>query len=186
MTLIRWAPDAQFATLEEEVERMLAGTVSQAVRGNSPAGSLSRVAPIDVRRDGNALHIEAAVPGFSPDEITITAERGRLVIDAQREGESEKKEESYIRRERFAGRLYRELALPDGADVDNVSASVENGILKVTVPVAESSEPKRIRVSGSKRLGAASDGDTKAGSSDRSTAKTNGRVAAESGAGTGR
>jgi HSP20 family protein len=186
MTLIRWAPDAQFATLEEEVERMLAGAVSQAVRGTPQAGSMSRVAPIDVRRKGDSLHIEAAVPGFSPDEITITAERGRLVIDAQREAESEEKEDSYIRRERFAGRLYREVALPEGADVDQVTATIEDGILKVAVPVPKSSEPKRVRVSGSKKLGASGDGDAKAASADKATAKTNGRMAAASGAGTAR
>ena len=179
MTLIRWAPDADVATLSDQVERLLAGVLS-----NTSAGVASRIPPVDVRREGNTLEIDAAVPGFSPDEVILTADKGRLAIDAEKKAEAVRKDESFIRRERFVGRLYREVPLPDGADVERVDATLENGILRITVPLSENAEPKRIQVSAAPKLEKPADSrtaDTPAG--QRASAQTNGRTAEPAGAG---
>jgi HSP20 family protein len=178
MTLIRWAPDADVDTLSDQVERLLAGVL------NTFGGVASRTPPVDVRRDGNSLEIEAAVPGFSPDEITVTADNGRLAIDAQKKAEAVRKEESFVRRERFVGRLYREMPLPDAADIERVNATLENGILRITVPVSENAEPKRIQVSASPKLEKSADTRTEQTSAGQPASRqTNGRTAEPAGAG---
>jgi HSP20 family protein len=102
--------------------------------------------PIDVHREGKELRIEASLPGFTAEDVTVTAEPGRLVIEAQREGETEHKDESCVRHERYAGRMYREIPLPQDADPENASATFEQGVLHITVPLPNAPEPKRISV----------------------------------------
>jgi HSP20 family protein len=148
MTLVRWAPDAGAVTLADEVERLMAGLLPH-TPGLPPLET--RLAPIDMRREGDTLRIEASVPGFTRDEIKVSAEHGRLVIEAQKDQQVERKDEGFIRRERFVGRLYREVMLPEGADTEHIEADVEDGVLEVTVPMAKNTQPKRIPVSGSRK-----------------------------------
>ena len=69
--------------------------------------------------------------------LTITAERSpRTDTDVQ-----------WVRRERPIGTFERRLNLGDGLDLDNISATWQDGVLTLTIPVAEAAKPRRIEIS---------------------------------------
>ena len=48
----------------------------------------------------------------------------------------------------FTGTFQRQLSLGEGIDTDAISATYDNGVLSVTIPVAEKAKPRRIEVTG--------------------------------------
>ncbi len=52
----------------------------------------------------------------------------------------------WLARERPAGSYMRQLSLGDGLDVDGIHAAYENGVLSLTIPVAEAAKPRKIQV----------------------------------------
>ncbi|HEY2702627.1 MAG TPA: Hsp20/alpha crystallin family protein, partial [Candidatus Dormibacteraeota bacterium] len=99
-----------------------------------------------VERTDDALIVRASVPGFDPDEVTVTVDQGVLTIEAQHQQEDEKREQNFVRRERFVGRMYRQIALPQEVKGDQTRAEFSNGVLTVTIPLEQKSEPRRIPV----------------------------------------
>lgn len=95
----------------------------------------------DVFSDGEKLVIEAELPGFSKDEINVKVNDNQLTISAQRKDTKEEKSENYIRRERSVSQVCRTFVL-DNLDPDQVQASFENGLLRLTVPKPQELEPK--------------------------------------------
>src|SRR5205807_2260139 len=89
---------------------------------------------------------EASVPGFTPEQVEVTFEDGTLTIKGQRSSESEEKKGEYVRRERRHASVYRRVGLPAEVRADEISASFDNGVLRITVPRAQKAQPKRIPV----------------------------------------
>ena len=81
------------------------------------------------------LHIRAEIPGVDPEkDIDITVDRGRIAIRAEREQRTEKTEDGFRSEFRY-GSYSRILPLPEGADADDVTATYEDGILDLRVPI---------------------------------------------------
>jgi HSP20 family protein len=100
--------------------------------------------------DDDALHLRAIVPGVSEKELKATVQNGQLVIEGERKAPETAREGSF--RPLAYGKFYTAVTLPGGVDVEKISCRLENGILDVTVPVAEQSKPKQIPIeSGSER-----------------------------------
>lgn len=103
--------------------------------------------------DDKHIVAEIQAPGFSKDDVEINVHNGILEIKGEKHQKEEDKDKkrSYMIRESHAS-FYRSLALPKGADADNVSAEFANGVLKVSVPLKELPAPKRVVIGdGSKK-----------------------------------
>ena len=99
----------------------------------------------DVYMDGDKLVVEAHLPNFDEKDVEISIERGNLVIQAQRHEKEEDKGKKYVVRESSSS-FYRSVQLPERADTDAIEAHLEDGVLKVVVPVTPAPEPKKIAV----------------------------------------
>jgi HSP20 family protein len=100
------------------------------------------------QRDGQ-LVVRADLPGMSPDDVRIEVTDDTLTIEGERRSEVEIEDEDYYRSERTYGRFSRVIALPDGVDADNAQARFENGVLEVTIPLAEeASRGRRLEIQG--------------------------------------
>lgn len=122
-------------------------------RGSSLFGDNRTVPSVDVYNEGNKhLVVETHVPGFSEDEIAINLQNGVLEVRGQRSDKQEDKNDKrgYMLRE-SSSQFYRRVALPDYIDEDKVSAELDKGVLKITLPLTEKAAPKRIRVTSGKR-----------------------------------
>jgi HSP20 family protein len=147
--MIRWNPGTDLMNLHSEMDRLFDELVGGMGMQRAPrGGTMAQAAflPLDIERTEDALVIHASVPGFKPEEVTVTVDRGILTIDAQKRQEEERKERSYVRQERFAGRLYRQIVLGQDVRGEDARATFADGVLTVTVPLARRAEPKRIPV----------------------------------------
>ena len=107
--------------------------------------------PMDtVRRDGE-LVLRFDVPGFDPEKIDVTVDRGVLTVSATRE-EAKTEGESPVVRERLFGSFTRRVRLSDNLDADSIEASNHDGVLEIRIPVREEAKPRKIEVGTSKEL----------------------------------
>lgn len=91
------------------------------------------------------LVVEAHLPNYEQDDIDIHMENGALVIQAEKHEKEEDKQKKYVVRESSSS-FYRRIALPERADENNISAHMDNGVLRVTVPFKELPPPKKIAI----------------------------------------
>ena len=99
----------------------------------------------DVYTDKNNLVVEAHLPNFTENDVNIEVENGSLVIQAERHEKEEDKDKKYVVRESNTS-FYRRIQLPERADADKVGAHLEDGVLKVTVPLTPLPEPKKVKI----------------------------------------
>jgi molecular chaperone IbpA len=103
--------------------------------------------PYDVLRTGDdSYRINLAVAGFSPNEISITAQQGKLTI-AGRKAETMSKTEHELLYQSISARPFeRNFSLDDYVEVQG--ASFENGLLQVDLVrrVPEAMKPRRIAI----------------------------------------
>jgi HSP20 family protein len=93
------------------------------------------------------LVVEAALPGFKPEDVDITVENGTLSISAQSQTETSSGEGESLVQEIRRGSVSRVVSLPNGLEPDKASATFENGILTLRIPRAEAVKPRQIRIS---------------------------------------
>ena len=106
------------------------------------------VPPINIQEGGDAYEVSADLPGVNPKDIEISLEGGILTIQGKRETESKDEGQGYTRTERIFGSFYRRFTLPNTADVENITARTEHGVLKLHVPKKVAALPKKITVQG--------------------------------------
>lgn len=100
----------------------------------------------DVYTKENELTVEAHLPNFHQDNVDIRVENGALVIQAERHEKDEDKDKKYVVRESSSS-FYRRIQLPERADADKIEAHLDDGILKVKIPLTPLPEPKKIAIS---------------------------------------
>ena len=106
-----------------------------------------RFMPMDLYRSGDHYVLHADLPGIDPGSVDVHVDNGTLTIRAERSSRSEQ-DVQWLTSERFTGTFQRQLSLGEGIDTDAISATYDNGVLSVTIPVAEKAKPRRIQVTG--------------------------------------
>ena len=101
--------------------------------------------PVDVREDDEAYQITAAVPGLKAEEVEIQVVDDVVTLRLRPQAE-ESQEQAYLLREIGEGELERSFRLPAAVDPAKAEAVVENGMLRLSLPKAETVRPKTIAV----------------------------------------
>ena len=98
----------------------------------------------DIYEKDGAYHIEADIPGFKKDEISVDCEDGYVTITAEKNSENEEKDEGkkYLKRERSYSKTTRKFYVGD-IDANEIKAEFKDGMLKVTVPKEEKLPSKK-------------------------------------------
>ena len=102
--------------------------------------------PFDAERSEDQLVLRFDLPGFAAEDIDVTVDRGVLRLTAERSLDRHDDGVTVLRRERIDGKVSRRLALGDRYDTARVEASFDNGVLTVTLPVAETARPRRVEI----------------------------------------
>jgi len=101
--------------------------------------------PMDLCKIGDHYVLTADLPGIDPGSVDVNVDNGTLTISARRTARTEESVQ-WLANERFFGSYRRQLSLGDGIDTSAISATYENGVLTVTIPVAERARPRKIEV----------------------------------------
>ena len=112
----------------------------------APAGAV----PVDVYQQDANIIVKAPLPGVKPEDIDISVVGDTLTIRGEMKQEREVKEEDYVRRERRFGAFSRTVSLPTPVNTSKANATFENGVLTLTLPVAEEAKPKQIKIKAGK------------------------------------
>lgn len=99
----------------------------------------------DIIETEDRFLLQAELPGFCKDEISIDIEEGRLTIRAMHHDPQEKTKYPFIRRERHSGAYERSFDLA-GIEEDAIDASYRDGILELTLPKAGVKKPESRRI----------------------------------------
>lgn len=138
--LVRWDPFAELSSLQKQ---FFGDDFMSSFKGvNIPT--------TDVYTENNHLKVEAHLPNFERKDVNIQVEGNSLVVSAERHEKEEDKGKKYVVRESSSS-FYRRVALPERANTDQIEAHLDDGVLKVSIPLAPIPEPKKIEVSSKKK-----------------------------------
>jgi HSP20 family protein len=164
-SLTPWEPLDGMISLREALSRLF----EDSMVGLGRFEPFGRAIPFDVRETDKDYVVEAALPGFTPEQIQINATADSLTITAQvsKEEKTEeppaaekdgaekdgaeppsasKKPGVYVRRERYRGAMTRTMRFPVPIEPDKVSATYAHGELSVTLPKAAQVATKQIPI----------------------------------------
>jgi len=105
------------------------------------------VMPMDAWRDGEAFVVEFDLPGVTADSLDLDVERNTLTVHAERPARDETQE--MVASERPTGMFSRQLFLGDNLDTEKIDAHYEDGVLRLTIPVAEKAKPRKVAITNS-------------------------------------
>jgi HSP20 family protein len=149
----RQAPDGEPMRELDQIQQQTFQLL-QSMLGASPfAGVGTWVPAVDIEETEDSWILEAELPGVKSDDIDIEAHDNEIQIT----GEIVEKERAGIlrRRTRRVGRFEYRVTLPGPIDPDSIDASLDDGILRVTVPKPEQARPRRVEINTSQGNGAA-------------------------------
>ncbi|MBL8930550.1 MAG: Hsp20/alpha crystallin family protein [Kineosporiaceae bacterium] len=101
--------------------------------------------PMDLYRSGESFVAVFDLPGVDPSTIDVDIEDRTLTIRAERRAEATG-EVQWLTRERPLGTMARQLTLGPGVAMDRIEAAYTDGVLTLTIPVAEEAKPRKISV----------------------------------------
>ena len=101
--------------------------------------------PMDAYRHGDTFVVHFDLPGVDPASIDLEYERNVLTVSAVREWRPVEGDD-VVASERVHGSFRRQLLLGEGLDADRMHATYENGVLTITIPVAEQARPRKVAI----------------------------------------
>ena len=108
--------------------------------------ALGWMPPVDIRETESEYAFEIEVPGLTKDDVHVEAEGNTVTVRGERKQAEETECGTRHRTERRYGRFVRSFEINDGFDAAKISAHLENGVLRVTLPKREESKPKYVKV----------------------------------------
>lgn len=91
-------------------------------------------AHVQIKESGDAVVVNAEVPGFNVNELQLSLEPRRLTISGKKQSSSEEKKGNVVYSERCSNELLRSVELPVEVNVSRATATLNNGILELTAP----------------------------------------------------
>lgn len=178
MSMERWNPFREIESMRQAMDRWMDergfnnfGFSS----GNQGSQNLSLA--VDVHETGNGYELNASLPGVKPEDVEINVDKDMVTIRGRTEQNEERQQGNFIYRERHAGSFQRTVRLPDQINSEQVEATLEHGVLKVSLPRLQQTTQRRIQVksganTGSQQIGTGTTSTTGASSSMDNTSGT--------------
>ncbi|WP_268530707.1 Hsp20/alpha crystallin family protein [Cellulomonas sp. CW35] len=123
-----------------EMDRLLTSVLNA-----DRTAALSQAMPVDLYRSGDHYVLHVDLPGADPGTIDVNVEDRTLTIRAQRSPRTDE-DVQWLAKERPSGTYARQLTLGRGLALDAISATYTDGVLTLTIPVAQEAKPRRIEV----------------------------------------
>ena len=124
MLLTKFDPFKQL----KEIEKNLYSQV-----GNNE-GVTAFVPTVNTRESENGYHVDVDLPGVKKEDIKVDLNKGILTISGERKTKEEINQEDYYKIETYFGKFSRSFTLPDSADIENIEAKSDNGVLEIFIP----------------------------------------------------
>ena len=146
--IVRWNdhdhPISTFDALRRQMDRLFDEYDRPTLFQTASAGAL----PVSVFDTGAALLFSVDVPGLDEKDFSISLAQNVLTIQGERRA---RHQEGYAthRQERASARFSRSFALPCRVDPERTAATLQDGVLTITLPKAAEAQPRTIAVTAS-------------------------------------
>lgn len=144
--LTRWEPMREMMTLREAMDRLFDDAFTRPI---SLTG-VSAGPAIDMYQTDNDVIVKATLPGFKPEDVDISVTGETLTLRGEYKQEDEHKNTRYHIREQRSGSFERSIMLPTDVKADKARADFENGVLTITMPIADEVKPRSITIKANK------------------------------------
>jgi len=101
--------------------------------------------PVDIFETNDAITVLADMPGVAAGRVDIDLRDDQLTISGDVES-PQSKDEHVLLQEYDMGRYMRKFTVSDRIDQSGISASMNDGVLRVVLPKAEKARPRKIEV----------------------------------------
>ena len=145
MTIIKWSPARDIASLQQGINRLFEDVFSQTVDYDSESMGTWRP-PVDIIDTETAIVIFVEIPGVDKEAVAIEVKENVLSISGERNVDNSVGNGSYMRSERVLGRFARSFALPAMIPTEKITASFKDGVLKISIPKPEVEQPRKVSI----------------------------------------
>lgn len=139
-TVVRWNPVREMAAMQSALDRLF----DETWRGTRTAANIGSLA-LDVHETDTAYLVSAALPGVSAESVNISLHDGVLTIAAEVPQLTPENSRALML-ERGYGKVQRSIRLPQPIDANAVEATMENGVLSLTLNKTVEAQPRTIPV----------------------------------------
>ena len=144
---LRW-PDFSGALDDFERARRQMDRLLSVFGGAGSGPAVSGVfPPLVVTDDADKIYVEAEIPGIKAEDLDISVVGRTLTLSGERKPE-QAQDVNYHRRERKWGSFRKALTLPEDVNAEAIKAECKNGVLRIELPKAEHSKPRKITIQG--------------------------------------
>lgn len=136
-------PISPFDELRREMERLCTGFGVDAA--HLPFAPPAAFPALTIWDAGDAVCVEAELPGFNRDDLEVYAVANELTIKGRRTPSDDEKR-VYHRQERAVGEFTRVVTLPVEVNAERVEATLKDGVLTLCLPKVQALMPRKIAV----------------------------------------
>jgi HSP20 family protein len=127
----------------QDIERRLGAVLHT----NKPVQKVETFTPaVNEKVEEKGYHLEIDLPGVKKEDIETSVNDNILTISGERKLEQQEEKDNYTRIESFFGRFERSFKLPSDADVENIEAKFNDGVLKIFIPKKPKAAGKKIEI----------------------------------------
>lgn len=144
MVHIKWEPFRDLMTMQDRMTRLFDETLAHIWKEEMPRGAWSP--PVDILEKENEVVLKVDLPEMVQSEIDIKVEENTLIIQGERKFFKETPDSHYLQIERPYGTFQRHFTIPRTIDLEKITASYKDGVLRVVLPKKEEGFPKQILV----------------------------------------
>lgn len=101
---------------------------------------------VDIVEKDKEIQVVADLPGLKEEDINIEVNNGVLTLRGESKEQKEEKQGDYYLSERSRSYFNRTFQLPTAVDESNISATLEDGVLKVILPKSAEADNKRKKI----------------------------------------
>ena len=144
-------PNNPFEDIERLFRRMSEqfGETTEHWPTADPMGVLSREStamPVDLVENEDEFVLTVDLPGHTREDVSIRVNDRRVRIEAERTGSEDTESSSVIRKERHHQTTRRSVRLPEPVETGDITATMQNGVLTVTLPRQETSDAHTVEI----------------------------------------
>lgn len=145
------SPFQDTVSLRDAMDRLFNESMVPSAARSTSSNSSEGTAPfpLDVYSDDNELTLLASLPGMDSGALDITIEKDQVILKGEIPNVASSqggKDATWYLHELPRGKFQRTLTLPFEVDADNAQAIAEHGMLRLTLPKAETERPRQIKV----------------------------------------
>ncbi len=139
----RWDP---FGDFRKELDRLFESHFSRWWPEESVSERALWTPRVNIEETPEEYRITAELPGMEKKDIKVSITERGITITGERKREDLQENSTLHRTEIFYGKFARSISFPDEIDPSKAKALYKNGVLRVSLPKAESAKPREIDV----------------------------------------